>query len=91
MGLWRLAWPALHIMTVRVASQVPADPSATRVFQHKGWLPPVSKCPETCETLFSKLEDGGDEGKKIQHVEMQQRGGASLKAWSRVNVRGAGG
>lgn len=73
---WRFALLALH-MAAMVTAQVPADPSKTRVFQHKGWLPPVTKCPETCETLFSRLEDDdNNEGKKYQFIEMQQRGGA---------------
>eukprot|EP00903_Cladosiphon_okamuranus_P020188 g18531.t1 len=47
-----------------------------RVFQAKGWLPPLRECPASCEDLFGRLEDdsSGAEGKKIQHVEIQERG-----------------
>ena len=77
MSFWR-GWPLpVALLLVRLAGAAPDDSSShPKVFQPRGWLPPVDHCPESCDTIFTKLEAGNSVGgKTAQHIKIQERGG----------------
>lgn len=74
-ALWGSPRLLLLLVVVTIGSAIGDAHGERKVFQPMSWMPPVRACPENCEALFLKLEEGVESEGKVQHVDMQQRGG----------------